>query len=529
MTRQITIAMAVALITGALFAQTSMAPPGSEKPQLLPGLDTRLIDTTADPCVDFFQYACGNFSKLYPIPPDRSGYGSGAMIFDYTEAILHAMLEKAASGGSSRTPNEQKIGDYYASCMDTDAIEKKGLKPLQPDLDRIAALKSKSELPALLAHLQLINVNAFLGFGEQQDFKDARKQIAVVDQGGLGLPERDYYFRTGEVAEKTRDQYVEHITNMLKLMGEPETEAGEAQKIMQLETALAKVSMDVTSRRDPNSIYHMMPVSELTALAPAISWDSFLAATGMPPVTELNVGNPDFFKGLNSLIASTDLETIKMYLRWQLINSTPGTVLPKAFDDEIFDFYRHKLAGQPVQRARWKRCVQSTDGALGEALGQVYVAQEFPPSSKQATLQMVHDIEEAMDQDLNTLDWMSLETKVRAREKLHAVANKIGYPDHWRDYSRLTIVRGDAFGNNQRATEFENHRQLDKIGKPVDRGEWGMTPPTVDAYYSPSMNDINFPAGILQPPLYDSKATDAENYGHIGAVVGHELTHGFDD
>ncbi len=529
MTRQITIAMAVALITGALFAQTSMAPPGSEKPQLLPGLDTRLIDTTADPCVDFFQYACGNFSKLYPIPPDRSGYGSGAMIFDYTEAILHAMLEKAASGGSSRTPNEQKIGDYYASCMDTDAIEKKGLKPLQPDLDRIAALKSKSELPALLAHLQLINVNAFLGFGEQQDFKDARKQIAVVDQGGLGLPERDYYFRTGEVAEKTRDQYVEHITNMLKLMGEPETEAGEAQKIMQLETALAKVSMDVTSRRDPNSIYHMMPVSELTALAPAISWDSFLAATGMPPVTELNVGNPDFFKGLNSLIASTDLETIKMYLRWQLINSTPGTVLPKAFDDEIFDFYRHKLAGQPVQRARWKRCVQSTDGALGEALGQVYVAQEFPPSSKQATLQMVHDIEEAMDQDLNTLDWMSPETKVRAREKLHAVANKIGYPDHWRDYSRLTIVRGDAFGNNQRATEFENHRQLDKIGKPVDRGEWGMTPPTVDAYYSPSMNDINFPAGILQPPLYDSKATDAENYGHIGAVVGHELTHGFDD
>ncbi|MGA7908676.1 MAG: M13 family metallopeptidase, partial [Candidatus Sulfotelmatobacter sp.] len=353
--------------------------------------------------------------------------------------------------------------------------------------------------------------------------------IAVVDQGGLGLPERDYYFRTGEVAEKTRDQYVEHITNMLKLMGEPETEAGEAQKIMQLETALAKVSMDVTSRRDPNSIYHMMPVSELTALAPAISWDSFLAATGMPPVTELNVGNPDFFKGLNSLIASTDLETIKMYLRWQLINSTPGTVLPKAFDDEIFDFYRHKLAGQPVQRARWKRCVQSTDGALGEALGQVYVAQEFPPSSKQATLQMVHDIEEAMDQDLNTLDWMSPETKVRAREKLHAVANKIGYPDHWRDYSRLTIVRGDAFGNNQRATEFENHRQLDKIGKPVDRGEWGMTPPTVDAYYSPSMNDINFPAGILQPPLYDSKATDAENYGHIGAVVGHELTHGFDD
>jgi putative endopeptidase len=533
MTKSIATSVAAALIVFSACAVSAQMPKASstlEKPKLLPGLDTRLIDTTADPCVDFFQYACGNFNKLYPIPSDRSSYGTGAMIFDYTENVLQVMLDKAAAGGPGRSPNEQKIGDYYASCMDTATIERNGLKPLQPDLDRIAALKTKDELPGLLAHLQLINVNAFLGFGEQQDFKDARKQIAVVDQGGIGLPERDYYFRTGDVPEKTRTQYVQHIANVLKLMGEPEAQAtADAQKIMQLETALAKVSMDVTSRRDPRSIYHLVPVSELSVLTPSISWNRFLTATGAPPVTELNVTSVDFFKGLNALIVSTDLDTIKTYLRWQLVNSTDGTVLPKAFDDENFDFYRRKLGGQPEQRARRKRCVQSTDGALGEALGQVYVSQEFPPSSKEATVQMVRDIEAAMDQDLNTLDWMSPETKVRAREKLHAVANKIGYPDHWRDYSRLTVVRDDAFGNAQRAAEFENRRQLAKIGKPVDRGEWGMTPPTVDAYYNGSMNDINFPAGILQSPLYDKNATDAENYGHVGGIVGHELTHGFDD
>ena len=306
-----------------------------------------------------------------------------------------------------RNPNEQKIGDAYAACMDVDAINQKGLKPLQPEFDRIAALKSKDELPELLAHYQIIGVNAFFTFGQQQDFKDAKKQIAVVDQGGLGLPERDYYFRTGEAPEKTRTQYVQHITNMLKLMGEPEAKAAsDAKAILQLETALAKVSMDVTSQRDPNKVYHLMPVSELASMTPGVAWSRFLTASGAPPVNELNVTNPDFFKGLNTLLASTDMETIKTYLRWQLLNSTPGYVLPKAFDDEDFDFFGHKLRGQPEQRARWKRCVQATDAGLGEALSQVYVAQEFPPSSKQATQQMVKDIEAAMDQDIDTLDWM---------------------------------------------------------------------------------------------------------------------------
>jgi putative endopeptidase len=526
----------VLLITATLCttstAQTASA--GTSKPEkinkLLPGLDKDLIDTTADPCADFFKYACGNFDKLYPIPPDRSGYSTGAIIAEHTEYVLHSMLEKAAAGGAGRSANEQKIGDAYAACMDVDAINKRGLSSLQPELDRIAALRSKDELPELLAHYQIIGVNAFLGFGQQQDFKDARKQIAVVDQGGMGLPERDYYFRPGDAAEKTRTQYVQHITNMLKLMGEPEAKAAsDAQAIMQLETALAKVAMDVTSRRDPNKVYHLMPVSELAAWAPNVAWPRFLTASGTPAVTEINVTEPDFFKGMNALLGSADLETIKTYLRWQLAASTPSYVLPKAFDDEDFDFYGRKLRGQPEQRARWKRCVQAVDGGLGEALSEVYVTQEFPPANKQATLQMVKDIESAMDQDIDTLEWMSPATKVRAKEKLRAVADKIGYPDHWRDYSGLRIARDDAFGNALRATEFENRRQLAKIGKPIDRGEWLITAATVDAYYNPSMNDINFPAGILQAPLYDSRASDASNYGHIGGVVGHELTHGFDD
>lgn len=530
MSRTKTILITIVLaLPGVLMAQNR--PSASQKTYApLPGLDKQLIDTKADPCVDFFQYSCGNFSKLYPIPNDRSSFGVGTIIYEHNQDVLHSILEKAAAGGAERTANEQKIGDYYASCMDAEAINRDGLKPLQPELDRIAALKSKDELAPLLAYYQLINVNAFLGFGEQQDFKDARKQIAVVDQGGLGLPERDFYFRTGEAAEKTREQYVQHITNMFKLMGENEKQAAsDAKSIMQLETSLAKISLDITSRREPEKVYHLMPVSELSGLAPDFSWQGFLANSGAPPITELNVTVPDFFKGLNTILASTDMPTIKTYLRWQLITSVPSEFLPKAFDEEDFNFFGRQLRGQPEQQARWKRCVQATDGALGEALGQVYAAQEFPPSSKEATLQMVHDIEAAMDQDLSTLDWMSDATKARAKEKLHAVADKIGYPDHWRDYSKLTVTRGEAYGNAMRATEFESRRELAKIGKPVDRGEFGMSPPTVNAYYSASMNDINFPAGILQPPLYDKSADDAENYGHIGAVVGHELTHGFDD
>ena len=501
-----------------------------KNPTLPSGLDKRFLDTTADPCTNFAQYACGKFNELYPIPPDQSAYGTGALVFEHTEYALHSLLEKVEADSPSRTPNEQKIGDYYATCMNSEAINANGLKPLQAELERIAALKSKSELTDLLAHYQLINVNAFFSYGEQQDFRDARKQIAVVDQGGLQLPERDYYLRAGDAAEKTRQQYVQHITNMLKLLGEPDAKAAsDAQKIMQLETALAKVSLDITSQRDPKNVYHPMPVSALAELAPDIAWTDLFARTGAPAIGELNVANPDFFKGLHSLLQSTDVETIQTYLRWQLINGIPGYALPAALDDERFHFFGVQLRGQPQQRARWKRCAQATDGALGEALGEVYVKNYFSAENKAKTVQMVKDIENAMGQNIDTLNWMSPETKAKAKEKLHLIADKIGYPDHWRDYSSLKIVRGDAVGNIVRATEFENHRQLAKIGKAVDRGEWGMTPPTVDAYYNPTMNDINFPAGILQSPFFAAQATDAENYGHVGAIVGHELTHGFDD
>ncbi len=532
--------VAICALLGALFtigtpaahAQTQTKPPaGAEKSnQLPPGLEKQFMDTTADPCVNFAQYACGSFSKLYPIPADKSGYGPFYIVYDHTQDALQALLGKVEADSAARTANEQKIGDYYSTCMNKDAIEAAGLKPLKAELDRIAALKSKSELTALLAHHQLINVNAFFGYGEQQDFKDARKQIAAVDQGGLGLPERDYYLRTGAADEKIRQQYVQHVTKMLKLLGEPDAvAASDAGKIMALETALAKASMDVTSRRDPMSIYHPMTVTELAALAPAIAWTSLFTQTGTPPITDLNVVNPEFFKGMNALIESTDLDTIKAYLRWQLINGMPSVALPAAEDDEDFNFFGHTLAGQLEQQPRWKRCVQATDGALGEALGEVYVKAYFPPESKQKTVQMVHDIEDAMDRNIDTLTWMSADTKVKAKAKLHMVADKIAYPDHWRDYSALKVVRGDELGNAIRAVEFENNRELAKIGKPVDRGEWGMSPPTINAYYNPSMNDINFPAGILQSPFFDPNATDAEIYGHIGGIVGHELTHGFDD
>jgi endothelin-converting enzyme/putative endopeptidase len=489
-------------------------------------LDQRLIDRSVDPCTDFFRYACGNFEKLFPIPADRASYGTGSMLGEATEHTLHAILERAAQGGD---PATRQIGDAYASCMDAAAIEARGLAPLRGELDRIAALASRDQLPALLAHLNAIGVSAFFSFGEQQDFADARKQIAVVAQGGLGLPERDYYFRQDAATEQTRAQYVAHITKTLTLLGQPAAAAAQdAQAIMALERDLAAASLPITELREPRKIYHLMSVDELGKLAPAFAWRGFFAALALP-VVELNVAMPSFQEALDRLLAERDLAAIKAYLRWQLVEATPALVLPAALDAEQFDFHGRKLGGQPQPRARWKRCIEATDGALGEAVGKAYVAEVFSPAAKQATRDMVHDIEAAMAADIDTLDWMSAETKARAHAKLEAVADKIGYPDAWRDYSALTIARDDAYGNFTRAAAFEVRRQLAKIGQPVARGEWGMTASTVDAYYNPSMNDINFPAAILQPPFYDVRASIASNYGHVGGVIGHELTHGFDD
>jgi putative endopeptidase len=523
----------LACCSGASFSQSSNPPASSTVPKtysLIPSLDKRLMDPKADPCTDFYQYACGNWGKLHPIPADSPYSGQFYNLDQYNHQVLHSILEKASIADAVRDANTQKIGDYYASCMDEAAIQKKGLTSLQPELDRINALKSKDQLPELLAHYQMINVNAFLGFGSQQDFKDATRNIAAVSQGGLGLPEKDYYLRTGEKDVEIRKQYVQHIVNMLKLLGESEAQATQdAASIMKLETALARVSLDVTSQRDPHNVYHMMPAKGLQALTPSLNLERLYAATGAPAFTQLNVAEPDFFKGMNQVIADTDLPVIQAYFRWQLVNSLAGSILPKGLDEEKFDFGGRKLVGIPEQETRWKRCVSSTDGALGEALGKAYVDEKFPASSKEESLQMIHDIESAMDQDIDQLDWMSSATKTRAKEKLHMVANKVGYPNHWRDYSKLEIVHGDAFGNNLRAAEFESRRQLAKIGKPVDRDEWGATPPTVNAFYSSSMNDINFPAGVLQPAFFDPAEPAALNYGHIGLFMGHEITHGFDD
>lgn len=514
------------------FAQRSAAPPTGEqtkKFELIPGFDPSAMDTAANPCVDFYQYACGNFPRLHPIPADAPEFDEFYNLFEYNTQVLHQLVEKAAAAHAAAGTNEQKIGDYYESCLNTDAIDQAGLTPIQPELKRIAALHAKDELPALIADLNKMGVAAFFDYGSMQDFKDATREIAYVDQSGLGLPEKDYYFRTDARSVQVRKEYVAHLAKMLTLLGDPEqTASAEARKVMELETALAKASQGVVERRDPLNIYHMMSLASFSTTAPAIEASKYVKMIGSPAIQELNVMAPDFFKAYSQTIDDTDLGTIRAYLRAHLADSF-SMRLPKAFDEENFDFYGRKLTGTPQQEARWKRCVEATDGSMAEALGKIYVAQYFTPDMKAETVQMVHDIETAMGKDIEAIDWMSPETKVKAEEKLHAVADKIGYPNKWRDYSKLEIRPGDALGNLVRAREFQTAYELNKIGKPVNREEWQMSPPTVNAYYDPSMNDINFPAGILQPAFYDKNATDATNFGHIGAVVGHELTHGFDD
>ena len=493
-----------------------------------PAFDLSVMDAKVDPCTDFYKFACGNFAKMHPIPADQRSESDFDLLYNVNTQALNGILTKAAAGGAGRTPNEQKIGDYYAACMDTKTIEAKGVTPIEPLLDEITKV-GKSGIPELAGKLQRVGVSVFFGFGEMQDYKDATRQIAEVDQGGLGLPEKDYYLRTGEKDKTLRDQYVAHIAKMLAFGGESTEKAlGDAKEILAFETTLAKASQSVTDRRNPESIYHMKTLAEFEKTVPHVRFESFLDAVHSPHVQELNVINPNYMPALVQAIGGTDIETLRAYMRYQVL-TTFASRLPERFDGESFDFYGRKMNGQPEQAPRWKRCSNAVDGALGEALGQVYVKQYFAGDAKARTLEMVGDIEHAMDKDLDSLDWMSAETRVRAKEKLHAIANKIGYPDKWRDYSSVSVSKTDALGNSERATAFENDRQLAKIGKPVDKLEWGMTPPTVNAYYDPSMNNINFPAGILQAPFYDPKTDVATNYGHVGAIIGHELTHGFDD
>jgi len=510
------------------FSQGAQTTGQGEHASPVPSFDPTALDKSADPCADFYQFSCGGWMKSNPIPPDQSSWGRFNELAEHNRVVLKGILENAAKA-TQRTANEQKIGDYYDSCMDEDAINKKGIAVLKPEFARIDGIKSKAELTDLIAHLHNAGIDVLFGFGSGADFKNAKMVIAQADQGGLSLPERDYYLKTDEKSVELRKAFVQHVTNMFKLLGDPpEKAAAEANAIMAIETSLAKGSQGVVERRDPAQIYHKMTEQQWQALTPALSWSRYLTEIESPKVSELNVIAPDFFKALEQELNSVNLADLKTYLRWHLVHSQVQ-YLPTAFVNENFDFYGKTLTGAKELRARWKRCVGSVDNDLGEALGQAYVEKVFPPEAKERTLKMVHALEAALRQDIINLDWMTEATKKQALIKLDAIENKIGYPEKWRDYSTLKIVRGDALGNSLRSNEFEFRRQLNKIGKPLDKQEWEMTPPTVNAYYNPTQNNINFPAGILQPPFYDYKADDALNFGGIGAVIGHELTHGFDD
>jgi endothelin-converting enzyme/putative endopeptidase len=500
-----------------------------DPPAKVPGFDPTALDRSVPACTDFYRFACGGWRARSPVPPDRARWGRFDELAERNQTALRCILEKASANDAKREAIDQKIGDQYAACMDEAAIEARGIAPLQADLDRIARLGAKAALPGELAQLHAGGVNAGFRYGSVPDFKDADSVIAGTDQGGLGLPDRDYYLKDDAKSADLRAKYLAHVQKMLELSGEPAAAAAlDSRAVVDLETALARASLERVKRRDPANLYHKMKIAELQALTPGFDWKAYLTAAGGPPVTELNVTVPDFFKALNTQLESAPLDVWRAYLRWQLLHENAG-LLPAAFVNEDFAFYGNTLTGAKELRPRWKRCVALVDSELGEALGRRYVEATFGEAGKARTSRMVAALEAALQRDIETLPWMTEATKAQALGKLRAVANKIGYPDRWRDYSSLRIARGDALGNELRAEAFEVRRDLGKIGTRLDRSEWSMSPPTVNAYYNPLQNNINFPAGILQPPFYDNDMDDAVNFGGIGAVIGHELTHGFDD
>jgi putative endopeptidase len=522
------LALIVLLAAAPAFSQN--APPSENTARELRVFDAGLVDKSIDPCENFYRYSCNGWFKRNPLPPDQISYGRFTELYELNRLHLRQILEDASKPDSNRTPNEQKIGDEYASCMDTAAVNKAGIAPLQPEMDRIAALKSSAELPALLGHLHNIGVNAFFGMGSNQDFADSSQVISFYGAGGLGLPERDYYFRTDPKSIEQRKQYVDHVRKMFVLAGEADAQASkDADTVMAIETRLAKASLTITELRDPQNLNHPTDVAAMSKMLTHFNLNNYVQAAHAPASGKANDMEPKFFAEFNAILSDTPLDQIRTYLRWHLLHAYAGTSMPEAFEAENWNFYAHILNGAEKQQERWKRCTSRVDRELGEALGQVYVAKYFPPEAKQHALEMTLAIEQAMNKDIDSLDWMSPATKVQAKEKLKTVMNKIGYPDKWRDYSTLNITRGDPLGNQERVHEFNQKRDLAKIGKPVDKGEWYMSPPTVNAYYSSQENNVNFPAGYFQPPFFSDKEDDAANYGDMGSTIGHELTHGFDD
>ena len=524
--------LGVGLAATLVNAQSAATDSGSHPAALPyhPSLDLSAMDKSVDPCVDFYQYSCGRWQKANPIPPDRTSWSVYGKLYEDNLTLLRGILEQADKA-SQRDAATQKIGDFYSACVDEAAVNRRGLAAIQPELEAIDAVKSVRDLPTVVGRLQLAVERSpiLFGVGSILDPDNSEQQIANVDQGGLGLPDRDYYTKDDAKSKEIRERYVQHVQKVFVLLGDSTAAAQKhAQIIMRIETLLAKASMTRVERRDPHKLVHKMSVEELGKVAPNFDWRAYFAAIKPPAFQILNVASPEFFKEVNTRLASESIEDWKDYLRYHAANAY-SPYLSDNFSDERFEFYQKYLRGAKEQEARWKRCVEYTDRDLSEALGQVYVSLVFSGELKAATLKMVEGIEKAMELRINQLDWMSPETKQQALTKLHGIRNKIGYPDKWRDYSSLEIKAHDFAGNVRNAVVFESKRQLGKIGQPVDHGEWEISPPTVDAYYDPQMNDINFPAGVLQPPLYDAKMDDAPNYGDTGGTIGHELTHAFDD
>jgi putative endopeptidase len=514
-------------------AQSPAAPAGdasgpSTAPKQPISFDLSAIDKTADPCTDFYQYACGNWMRDNPIPADKVRWGLFDELAQRNRYLLYLDLKDAAA--SPKTALQTKYGNYFAACMNLELANRLGAKPIEPELAQIAALTGKTQLAAFNLEADRDYYGAFLfDVGVAQDQKDASKQILATRQGGLTLPDRDYYLNDDDRSKKIREQYLAHVTKMFELMHDsPEAAAREASDVMRIETALARGSQSRVEMRDPANTYHIMTIAQLEASSPDYDWKQFLDGEGLAKVETLNVVSPGYVKTVNAILQTESLDAVKHYMRWHVLHAA-APLLSGAFATENFNFFQATLNGQQEQTPRWERCTNATDNALGEAVGQDWVKQNFPPTAKANVNKLVTALDTALAEDIKALPWMSDETKVQAEAKLAAMERKIGYPDHWRDYSALVVKRDDPVGNAERADQFETHRNLAKLGKPVDKSEWGMTPPTVNAYYAGAQVNINFPAGILQPPFYDDKIDPAVDFGAIGVVIGHEMTHGFDD
>jgi putative endopeptidase len=518
-----------ALFFPALCSAQQATPQPIQSMPYTPSLDVGSLDRSVDPCVDFYKFSCGGWQKKNPIPADQSGWSVYAKLGNENQQFLWGILDADAKA-KSRTPVQQKVGDYFAACMDTAAIDARGLKPVEPALARIDALKTRQELIAAITELHHAYPGSFFfGSGTGQDAMDSSLMIVELGAGGLGLPDRDYYLKTDPKSLKLREQYVAYIEQLLTLGDEPAAQAkADADATLRIETGLAKASLTRVQRRNPHNTYHMMTVAELGQIAPAFDWPQYFSVQGAPNVANLNVSQPEFLKAVQAQLTTEPVEALRGYLRFHLLTAV-APFLAHPLEQADFDFYSKTLRGVPDMPPRWKTCTRAVDRNLGEALGQEFVRRTFTADTKAKTQLMTEQIETAMRVEIENLDWMSPETKQEALRKLHAIRNKIGYPDRWRDYTKLEVKPDDYIGNALRAYRFEDARRWNKLGKPVDLNEWGMTPPTVNAYFNPQMNDINFPAGVLQPPLYDPKLDDAPNYGNTGATIGHELTHAFDD